>query len=138
MITTVIVVNQVAASVINMKAGIKEKWIANLRSGNYKKTTGKLKTTPTTANKECAYCAMGVLIDMYINSNDNCRWNGGSLVVNGKTMGNAVLPAIVQEWAGINTAHGTYVGGGAIITDNDHMGLSFAQIADKLETTDLV
>lgn len=43
-----------------MRKSVKEKWVAALRSGEYKQATGVLK------NKEGGYCCLGVLTDLAI------------------------------------------------------------------------
>jgi len=95
-------------------ATVRERWIAALRSGKYKRCTGQLR-------RGDRFCALGVLADII----DPGGWAPSP-------GGNYVL------WRGAvgNIGTSTYVAGvedGRVITWNDASKLSFSEIADRLE-----
>lgn len=120
-----------------MREDIKNKWVYHLKSGKYKKTTGKLRRI----NKggTCSYCALGVLTDLYINANsDTCKWNGEMPVINGEQYGNSVLPKPVAVWAELEKTSGQIKGKNIDIPGLNDSGKSFEYIADIIETEGLV
>ena len=121
-----------------MREDIKNKWVYHLKSGNYKKATGKLRKV--TKSGTCSYCALGVLTDLYINANsDTCKWNGEMPVINGEQYGNGVLPKPVAVWAELEHTDGRIKGrmNGSIPDLND-TGRSFEEIATVIETEGLI
>jgi hypothetical protein len=77
-----------------MKQEIKEKWVAALRSGEYRQTRSTLRD-------ETGFCCLGVLTDLYLKENDE-EW----VLINTHYSfddENLLLPQQVQEWAEIDT-----------------------------------
>lgn len=107
-----------------MKADIKKRWAAALRSGEYKQGTGKLR-------KENKFCCLGVLCDIY----DKERWKAGNYCHSfmGEVNG---LPNEVVLWSGVSS-DSPYVGNNSLMSHNDGRGLStrktFKQIANLIE-----
>ena len=127
-----------------MNQDVKQKWIAALRSGDYKQTREQLRR-----NGENSYCCLGVLTDLYdkdetVKSED--RWCGDLYSYTcgeAKYKAESVLPQPVMEWAGLEEYNPT-VRYSLDTTDseldilslaylNDHEKLSFKQIADLIE-----
>jgi hypothetical protein len=88
-----------------VKAEIKEKWLAALRSGEYKQGKGYLKEIDG-ATGEARYCCLGVLCDLAVKDgldlpNRNPLRASGKNGVGYQTYGPAftVLPYEVEEWA---------------------------------------
>lgn len=79
-----------------MNSEVKEKWIAALRSNEYKQTQGYLHTHD-------GYCCLGVLCDLYAKEK-NMEWkieNDGNIrSFDGKDQ---VLPQSVSDWSGVET-----------------------------------
>ena len=122
-----------------MKADIKAKWLAALRSGQYEQTIAVLR------NNE-GYCCLGVLCDLYAKET-GVEWftNNDDFTMHGN---DNVLPYEVRVWADLPHEHGKYV---EVMTDedgatdppypahpsltelNDRWGYDFHQIADVIE-----
>ena len=122
-----------------MKADIKAKWVAALRSGQYEQAEGVLR------NDE-GYCCLGVLCDLYAKETGMDWWDGGGeYAMHGN---NNTLPIEVRAWAKLADEFGSYV---EIETDedgathppyrtdvsltelNDTWNYDFKQIADVIE-----
>lgn len=108
-----------------MNTQVKEKWIAALRSNEYKQTQYYLHTSD-------GYCCLGVLCDLYAKES-NMEWeteNDENIQsFDGKTM---VLPKSVINWSGIDTdttSPSHYVK----LTDFNDNGQDFSFIADYIE-----
>ena len=124
-----------------MKADIKAKWLADLRSGKFPQTTGALRNGN-------GYCCLGVLCDIYAqetgvewavpNDYDNCTMHGND----------STLPYEVEQWAGLTHEHGGYVAvtkrydegeettvfhSPSLTELNDAWNYDFKQIADVIE-----
>lgn len=101
-----------------MKPGIKKRWVAALRSGDYRQARGALK------RGKYAHCCLGVLCDIAPKSVGEWR---GHTFVSGGVKDAAMLPPGVQAWAGLDAdaTHG-------LASKND-LGVSFEQIADYIE-----
>jgi hypothetical protein len=123
-----------------MKADIKTKWIAALRSGQYEQTTEILRST-------AGYCCLGVLCDLY-SRETGVPWQQNAHVEFSMHGGHSVLPYEVEQWAGLTHEHGGYVAvnkrydeGEDTIVDhslmltelNDSWEYNFHQIADVIE-----
>ena len=105
-----------------MYAHVKEKWIAALRSGKYKQTTGRLM-------RGDGYCCLGVLcqiavdekaVDVHEAFGPDLRWSVGY-----------PLPKVIA-WAGQDPNITTYAGW-SLSDWNDKRGATFEQIADMIE-----
>ena len=112
-----------------MDAGVKELWVAALRSGTYTQTTGSLQNA-------CGFCCLGVLCDLY------CREVGGNwtpgeddeLVVFTDNDGNTnfeTCPDGVVEWAGLKEDD-PYVSERFLSDWNDSGKISFDEIANLI------
>lgn len=82
-----------------MKREVMEKWVNALRHGNYEQTYGALREEidPAAMPGEYAYCALGVLCDLYVK--EQCAGDWGSLC-RPKRYGETP-PSAVIEWAGL-------------------------------------
>jgi hypothetical protein len=123
-----------------MKADIKTKWVAALRSGKYEQTLSMLR------NNE-GFCCLGVLCDLY-SKETGVGWfhsPGEGYAMHGN---DNTLPIEVRAWAQLADEFGGYVHvetneGGAThppylattsLTElNDRWGYDFRQIADVIE-----
>jgi hypothetical protein len=123
-----------------MKADIKSKWLAALRSGQYEQTDMRLR-------HDGGYCCLGVLCDLY-SQETGVEWWGtgcGGFAMHGA---DSVLPDAVREWADLPHEHGGYVAvskrydegedttvfHSASLTElNDQWQYDFRQIADVIE-----
>ncbi len=101
---------------------IKKRWIKALRSGQYKKTTGYLRTG-------AGYCCLGVLCDLH-SKETKTPWDGESMYM-GKTGG---LPIEVGTWLGLTPEETRSVcaNGVSLVGAND-AGKSFTEIASLIE-----
>jgi hypothetical protein len=114
-----------------MKQEIKEKWVAALRSGEYKQGTEYL-------NRNGNFCCFGVLTDLYIQEKgleweDN--WMGGKAMA---FLGEGELPPVdVLRWAGMNNIESVELDqfGNRVKYHllNDTYQYTFDQIADIIE-----
>ena len=125
-----------------MNPDVKQKWIAALRSGDYKQTREQLK-------RQNSYCCLGVLTDLYdkdetIESEDHWCEDLYGYTCNGSWYkSESVLPQPVMEWAGLKEYNPTVKYPESKIYSeekilslaylNDHENLSFEQIADIIE-----
>ena len=121
-----------------MKEDIKNKWVAALRSGDYKQGRNALE-------KNGEFCCLGVLSDLSIKE-DICTKkakdiSGAGLVTFYDKFDNfgweGTLPRAVKEWAGMKDTVGTLPDGAEVKSSllqlNDSAKYSFEQIADVIE-----
>lgn len=127
-----------------MRADIKERWVAALRSGEYEQTTNALQRVPGRwDNGRVGYCCLGVLCDLA--EKDGVTERVGvteSGIVKYKSDGEfedyetSVPPVPVVQWADLPEANPdidvltTRTTSLATLNDN---GLTFPQIADFIE-----
>jgi hypothetical protein len=90
-----------------------KKWVAALRSGDYKQGKGAMYN----ANKD-TYCCLGVAA---------CLVPG--LPIEGRNSAYST----VAEWLGIHSAGDMYAGGEHFVHLNDTLDKSFTEIADEVE-----
>lgn len=107
-----------------MKPEIQEKWVAALRSGDYKQTAGHLKDGG-------GFCCLGVLTDIYA-SECNIKMDN---IIRGN---NSSLSKNVRKWAGFTHKNnmGNYKtkrGEDTSLADKNDGGLSFKRIACIIE-----
>ena len=112
-----------------MNQEIKAKWVAALRSGDYKQTTGELRSGDEDSH---GYCCLGVLCEI------SKLETGFGITENlNENHGDDLICETVQEWAGLNQPHGASVnirGDAALLTyHNDTNGTTFLEIADAIE-----
>ena len=119
----------------SMNPEIKKKWLEALRSGQYAQTKERLRD-------DSGYCCLGVLCDLYAKEK-NVEWEKSvnAYGTNRYRFYNASgeLPELVVQWAGVgnhdpilsdaNDEHESETCSWA----NDNGGLSFAEIADRIE-----
>lgn len=125
-----------------MKAAIKRRWVAALRSGKYKQSEGQLREVDYDNDRAVlGYCCLGVLCDVYANSKAgaHAKWKDEGFL--GET---TYLPTEVREWAGLpgedeascykpapGYHHETVQE--ALTTLNDVIGAGFKRIAAWIE-----
>lgn len=102
-------------------------WVAALRSGKYKQGRGHLKTTAE------LYCCLGVACDVAIQAGLPLVVGHGERLISFDAE-STVLPTAVQTWLGLQTSDGGARGLVALVTYNDQVGWSFAEIADYIES----
>lgn len=129
-----------------MNPHIKEEWVATLRGNKFKQVEGALRR----ANNE--RCALGVLVDVFIKyhprragwqiqqngSYELVTHDGLSKWVHHENTG--VLPKVVQVWADlddVNPVVGDTDDDADGISGLNDSGISFKEIANKIEQTDL-
>lgn len=124
-----------------MKQDIKKRWIAALRSGEYKQTKQML-------NDGKGMCCLGVLCDLYGKEN-GVVWEfkvpyTHTAVERGHMFNNSVcVPPLVADWAGLRTGNPELPfkmldedeppETANIAALNDEANLNFSQIADVIE-----
>jgi hypothetical protein len=123
-----------------MKSTVKEKWVAALRSGDYKKTKNHLHTSE-------GFCCLGVLTDLYLKEN-NLEWDyldsvdsgsPGQVDIYSFESMEGSLPESVMNWAGITiypshefNNHQCLVV--AEMNDRGNSPANFDEIADYIES----
>lgn len=101
-----------------MNKEMKEKWVAALRSGNYKQGYNNLK-------KYGCYCCLGVLCDVV-----GCQWTDCNRAnYDGHDTNNMTLPANLRIAAGLSEEQES-----ELVDMNDHHKVSFDDIADYIES----
>ncbi len=129
-----------------MKPEIKAKWVAALRSGEFRQTNRRLKRVDP--DDVASHCCLGVLCELYRSETGQGEWGPGDIfVATGGIvpMRNGLIPPIpVQEWAGLTdmddigllTAHNdpqpVYDDTTNMIVDT-RPSHSFSEIADLIE-----
>jgi hypothetical protein len=95
---------------LDMNPGIRARWTAALRSGDYKQTTGALRRLPeqvTLSGRE-GYCCLGVLTDLWLKDGGDemipAKCGCGDHLVSVWDEGTGVLSDPVVQWAGLNYA----------------------------------
>ena len=107
-----------------MNARIKRLWAATLRSGEYRKVRSRL------ALGENGRCALGVLFEVLIKDGEipGLFQDGDAYLWRTERMRSG-LDGELKALVGI-----TEVQQGKVIHDNDAAGLSFSEIADRIES----
>ena len=115
---------------------IRARWVAALRSGNYKQGLGRLKVRR--AHQKTEYCCLGVLCEIAVE--DGVVEPANTLLPEGvyRFAGNGhTLPQKVAEWAGLKSHNPSVIGESGKITNlaglNDEAKLCFSDIADVIE-----
>ncbi len=107
-----------------MKQQIAEKWIAALRSGEYKQTRGNLRQGDS-------FCCLGVLCNIHAQEHPEIaakETNPRQYLGEFKS-----TPAAVREWSGLHGGFGfIYKLNNTLATLNDN-GKGFVEIADIIE-----
>lgn len=109
-----------------MKPDIKAEWVAALRSGKYKQTTGILRDDE-------GFCCLGVLCDL-VKDRVGLYWTCPEDYYEAQMMGysNGQLPGKVYRFAGLDSAI-PYVDGRSLVYLNDTQRWDFNAIADAIE-----
>lgn len=123
-----------------MKADIKAKWVAALRSGQYEQTDSALRN-------DDSYCCLGVLCDIY-SQETGVVWEPDFFPKFTMHGNDNVLPMEVRRWADLPHEHGAYVAvskrydegeettvfhSPSLTELNDQWQYDFRQIADVIE-----
>ena len=113
-----------------MNPEVKKKWVAALRSGDYKQGQGRLKSS------ENEYCCLGVLCDIYKNEVGG-KWQeefsrSTFIDIDGAKSQCVPSPAI-RNWAGIDTASPQIEDYTTAIMANDSYEYDFNTIANLIE-----
>jgi hypothetical protein len=103
-----------------MKEEVAKKWVAALRSGDYKQC--KENMCVTTGNGGLAYCCLGVLDTLYTGYREARRDEHGC----------DFLPLDTMKWAGMKSKRGDR-GVEVNLAHLNDAGASFAEIADIIE-----
>lgn len=114
-----------------------KKWIAALRSGEYKQGRQKLLTP------EGGFCCLGVACDLYRKETGEGQWRVDGLsgnnifVVNGE-YSVYWTPETIKEWLGLKTERGMFYDDAGeeqnLTILNDGAGLSLEEIAKVIES----
>jgi hypothetical protein len=104
-----------------MNADIKAKWIAALRSGDYKQTQGRLRAHDL-------FCCLGVLCDV-TKDDAGGKWMPDDTFVWDGHHWSTVLPGGIQRFCGMPDGVGIV---SELVRLNDR-GVSFAEIANYIE-----
>lgn len=123
-----------------MDIEVKQKWVAALRSGEYKQARKQLRSDDSSG-----YCCLGVLCELFRLETGRGQWGlnfSGQMSFGDEICREAGIPtAAVRNWAGLTDANpdvvlslfdiniGTY---DSLAGGND-AGLSFLDIADVIE-----
>jgi hypothetical protein len=79
-----------------VNSDIKQRWVSALRSGNYTQGRAGLRT-------EGKHCCLGVLCDLYPNSDERWELNTDEDIIGDEFDGYSELPPeYVAEWAGLD------------------------------------
>ena len=106
-------------------------WVKALRSGKYKQTKGTLARIDGHTGEILGLCCMGVLCELAVKAKVIPAPSVGLADLSYDSQ-NAVLPASVQEWAGLKDETGSIRNLGNLTYQNDS-GKSFKQIARIIE-----
>ena len=119
-----------------MDKHIADRWVQALRSGQYKQGQAALHPAPE------SYCCLGVLCDLYRVEQGKGEWRQPPnrpdtpdfVVPNGgiTEFGATVLPAIVMNWAGMESVEGHCPGSESLASLNDE-GMGFPELANLIE-----
>lgn len=104
-----------------MNVRVAKLWVEALRSGKYKQTCGRLK-------KGDCFCALGVLIQLFLRE----RKKGWGTLAH-----DATLPPVVQKWAGLDSPDPKFIDKDGRPQSctwlNDNSKLTFAELANLIE-----
>jgi hypothetical protein len=112
-----------------MNPEIKEKWLNDLRSGEYKKGKGLLRNG--TINNGETFCCLGVLCDRYRKETGQGAWEAFHGFIDSEGNPNITsLPEEVRVWAGLlDFGHAVYI---------PERVTSLATMNDRTDTFDAV
>ena len=110
-----------------MKREIAEKWVEALRNGEYTQAAGKLANSERTE-----HCCLGVLCETAIKEGLKLDVSPSLSSTTYFDAEEDNLPESVLDWAGMESALGSYPDGRALVVLNDE-GHPFEQIANVIE-----
>lgn len=118
-----------------MNKKVKKKWLAALRSEEYRQGFGYLRHN---SMGQSFYCCLGVLTDLYLKEH-NLKWIGGEFgtCLPSELSSAFYLDIKVQEWAGFTESDASVIIAGEFCSlsyFNDEKKSSFLEIADIIET----
>jgi hypothetical protein len=112
-----------------MNPEVKTKWVAALRSGEFKQGTMRLR-------KDDCFCCLGVLCELFrAEKPDASKWeqNGDRMEFHASgVFSSALLPDPVWRWAGLD-GRGPHLPKGDSLTFVNDNGTSFPEIAKLIE-----
>ena len=115
-----------------MHPEIKAKWVAALRSGEYKQATGQLRRN---TRGKTSFCCLGVLCNLHAQAHPEIA--AQQTDPESYMCGTKCLPTAVMEWADLPSPRGDTlkIGNtfGSLSYHNDSW-CTFAQIADAIES----
>lgn len=113
-----------------MNAEIKAKWVAALRSGEYKQGRGCLAIRDMKGT--ISHCCLGVLCELAVQENVIRKPLSEMHIV--YAFEDKILPDKVRVWAGLNS-NDPWIGGDvqALITQVNDKGVPFEHIANLIE-----
>ena len=119
-----------------MRQEVKKKWIAALRSGEYKQGRESLRPTENT------YCCLGVLCDLYKQTRHKGKWLLNDFdypvfdfLIGGKHESNELPPEVIK-WAGLDDSNpGIMVNNhrSSLAEMNDEKNSNFKKIANLIK-----
>ena len=111
---------------------IVKRWVAALRSGEYRKGTGALRTKGKTRD---SFCCLGVLCDLAVKAKVIKAPEDGDEVGDYFSYNNEtdILPAVVRDWAGLLD----YAGAGAFTREKTGEGLDLIELNDGSDISDV-
>lgn len=118
-----------------MKPEIKSKWVAALRSGEFKQGTGWLLQRNHNETQAAYYCCLGVLCELHRRETNEGEWKPEGCVTIYSTNRDSSLidlPYGVHQWAGLKRMAPKDKDNVGLDERND-AGMTFAQIADIIE-----
>ena len=111
-----------------------QKWVEALRSGEYQQTVGRLHRVEASSVYPAGWCCLGVACDVFDKANPGVMERNTAQDVEWFDVYEAAgLPVKVMQWLGVADAMGSY-DGNALYAHNDQDRLSFAEIADVIES----
>lgn len=108
-----------------------KKWVAALRSGEYKQTKKFLHTRYAGEDR---FCCLGVLCDLAVKEGIIPSPSKSDRYHNSYDHERAYLPDSVMEWVKINESTGEYDAVGGNLSGLNDKGKSFSEIADIIES----
>lgn len=108
-----------------------KKWVAALRSGNYRQGMGQLCS-------DDGYCCLGVACDVAVKSGLPIKVETSADQTTSYDGSSCLLPLSVMGWLGLKGRTGyigmPFSGTRSLVDRNDSDGWSFSQIADLIES----
>ena len=116
-----------------MSPDIVKKWVDALESNEYRQTSGCL--LDKSSDGECAFCALGVLVDLYVRATGK-EWQFDSSDTYGYMNGYYMtLPPEVADWADITNTDRNLIeiADNGVVSMNDSYHKIFPEIAEFIK-----